>query len=233
MANLAEAPEAALLDSALQYYESQGFTVYVEPSQRTLPSFLQGYRPDALAVKGDKKIIIEVKRSSAEAREQFEQLRKVISEHPGWEVQFYYSPPRTTQPNIQAVPLTAIQRTLDEVEELRRNGRYLTALLLMRSTLEALARVLLATNMERPQQLRSVIETLASEGWITPEEADALRSTILMGNAAAHGQLDVTIGEGQLDIMISVLKNLAKLASEKIGSGELMSSGSTSPSSSQ
>ena len=59
---------AEVIESLLPRYEAEGFDVYVNPSPSILPPFMQTYRPDAIALKKDKKIAIEVVGSSAPLR---------------------------------------------------------------------------------------------------------------------------------------------------------------------
>lgn len=44
-------------------YEDQGYTVTFEPSQSDIPFPLHGYRPDILAIKGNERVLVEVKRA--------------------------------------------------------------------------------------------------------------------------------------------------------------------------
>jgi uncharacterized protein YutE (UPF0331/DUF86 family) len=211
MTNTAREREAGLLDALIQHYEGQGFEVFVDPSPHMLPAFLGGYRPDALAIKPDIKIAIEIKRSSPADKERFNQLAKLFEEHPGWELRFYYSEPQSPQTKLEIVPLDAIQRAVQMVKAMRTNRQYLPALLTACSTLEALGRVFLPDDMARPQEPIRLVELLASEGWLTPLEADVWRHAVSLRNAAAHGQLDAIIPEEELDKLIDALDRLAGL----------------------
>jgi uncharacterized protein YutE (UPF0331/DUF86 family) len=53
---------------------------------------------------------------------------------------------------------------------------------------------------------------LATEGLLTPDEADALRTAAATRNTAAHGQLDVKVEPALLDILISALRTLSDLS---------------------
>ena len=52
--------ERAILDTMVPELEADGFRVVIHPKQDTLPTFLQGYRPDMVAYKENKKLAIEI-----------------------------------------------------------------------------------------------------------------------------------------------------------------------------
>jgi hypothetical protein len=63
--SLPDTREVDVLESILPRYEAEGFEVFVHPSPSILPPFMQSYRPDAIALKPDKKVAIEVVRTAA------------------------------------------------------------------------------------------------------------------------------------------------------------------------
>jgi hypothetical protein len=52
--------ERDFLENLLPQYEAEGFSVFLHPSSTMLPTFMERYRPGAIAIKPDKKIAIEV-----------------------------------------------------------------------------------------------------------------------------------------------------------------------------
>ena len=56
-----ETTTSDVLEYFLPRYREQGFDVFVNPSPSILPSFMQGFRPDAVALRPDKKIAIKNK----------------------------------------------------------------------------------------------------------------------------------------------------------------------------
>jgi uncharacterized protein YutE (UPF0331/DUF86 family) len=77
---------------------------------------------------------------------------------------------------------------------------------------EAAARGLIPGNLGRPQTPERLLEILASEGYITPGEADALRTLGQLRNDAAHGRLDAAITRDQLADLVSVTRTLLELS---------------------
>jgi hypothetical protein len=47
--------EAAALHFMLTRLQEEGYSVFAQPSHAMLPTFLRGYRPDAIALKDGKK----------------------------------------------------------------------------------------------------------------------------------------------------------------------------------
>jgi uncharacterized protein YutE (UPF0331/DUF86 family) len=202
--------EADLLAGLLSQYEAEGFEVFIQPSSAMLPAFLKGQRPDAVAIKQDRKIAIELVRARGDSPGKVQQLRELFSGHPDWEVRVYYVAPRSPTGAIEIASRSSIDGAIQQVLELHAAGQVLAALLTGWATLEAAARALLPDLFERAQPTERLIEVLASEGYLTPKEADVLRKIGAARNAAVHGQLDVRIEPAQLDELLSVLRTLTK-----------------------
>ncbi|MBV8097229.1 MAG: hypothetical protein JOY71_17985 [Acetobacteraceae bacterium] len=62
--------------------EAEGFKVLIQPSRSMLPRFLSTFRPDAIAVKGEKKLAIDVVAGVGHQEAMLERAREVLSQHP-------------------------------------------------------------------------------------------------------------------------------------------------------
>jgi uncharacterized protein YutE (UPF0331/DUF86 family) len=205
-----ETREATLLEAVLAHYRAQGFNVYVHPSPAILPGFILPYQLDAVAIKPDKKIAIEVTRSRDTAADKIKRLEQAFAEHPDWTLDVYYSG-NFTENDIETPTAQVIESSIREIEELRRSGRLRAALVMGWAILEAIARSLLPDQLGRPQPPQTLIETLASNGFLTPREADSLRSAVSVRNAAAHGHLNAIVEPEQLDELVNALRTLLTL----------------------
>jgi uncharacterized protein YutE (UPF0331/DUF86 family) len=205
-----EKGETPLLDAVLARYRAQGFEVFVHPTATILPEFVLPYRLDAIAIKPDKKIAIEVTRSSHPA-ERIKRLSQIFSQHPDWVLEVYYTDD-LRENEISSPTSQAIQNSIQEIEELRTSGLSRAALVMGWSILEAIGRSLLPDQLSRPQPPRRLIETLASNGLLTPTEADTLRAAGAARNAVAHGQLDGIVEPRHLDQLIDALRTLLTLS---------------------
>src|SRR5262245_45191330 len=96
-----ESQERALLESILPDLEAEGFEVYVQPSPHSLPSFIRNYRPDVIARRSDKNLIIEIVREGRPTDKRSDALREVLSTHKDWELKTYYVSPNTTVQQIE------------------------------------------------------------------------------------------------------------------------------------
>jgi uncharacterized protein YutE (UPF0331/DUF86 family) len=203
------ATEADVLQSLLPQYEAEGFQVYVNPSPSILPSFLQSYRPDAIALRGDKRIVIEVIRSTQSSAEKVQRLQSLFPPKSGWELRVIYVSPLSDDRTLDIASYRSIDEAIERVSDLKRDGHFLPALVMAWATLEAIGRALLPERFRRPQTPGRLVEVLASEGYLTPHEADALRPAITVRNMAVHGGLESKVDEKQLEQHISVLRTLA------------------------
>ena len=86
------------------------------------------------------------------------------------------------------------------------------ALLTGWAVFEAAARALLPSSLIRPQPPARLIETLASEGYVTPDEADMLRRISRTRNELAHGRLDLTPSRDDVAMLIAVTRSMLEPA---------------------
>jgi uncharacterized protein YutE (UPF0331/DUF86 family) len=82
------------------------------------------------------------------------------------------------------------------------------------AVLEAAGRALLPQDLARPQPANKLIEVLASEGAVTPAEADSLRKATKLRNAASHGHLAVPVTELEVDQVVAATSLITGLAKE-------------------
>lgn len=203
--------EAEVIESLLPRYQAEGFDVYVNPSPSILPPFMQTYRPDAIALKKDKKIAIEVVGSTARSEQKIKTLQSLFADHDDWELRVFYASPVSSDKLLEIVSIPAINESIQRVIELRKEGHSLPALVMAWATFEAVGRALLPDRFQRPQTPARLVEVLGSEGYITPEEADTLRAASAIRNAVVHGQLDSVVDQKMLEGFVAILKTLTKL----------------------
>jgi REase_AHJR-like len=210
-----ETREADFLEDVLPRYEAEGFEVYVNPSPSILPPFMQDYRPDAIALSRDKKIAIEVVRTTKSSPEKLRHLQSLFAPHREWELRVLYVSPLSSDHLLQVASPEAISDAIRQVNALRKGGHKVPALVMAWATLEALGRALLPEQFGRPQTPARLVEVLASSGYLTPSEADVLRAAISQRNRAVHGGLDSDVEENLLERFTEILQTLVALRAGK------------------
>lgn len=203
--------EPDVLEATLAGYEADGYDVFVEPSPSVLPQFMRGVRPDAVAIRPDRKIAIEVKRSEGQSSDHIEQLRAMFVGHPDWELRVLYVSPRSPGATIELATPLAIERAISQAQQLKDVEPAGSALLIGWSALEAIARLLLPAQLGRPQPPIRLVEVLATEGLLTPDEADSLREIAKVRNHVAHGELDAEFEPRTVDDLAATVRSLARL----------------------
>jgi uncharacterized protein YutE (UPF0331/DUF86 family) len=212
--NTAETREETLLESVLPRYIADGFTVVRHPSPAVLPSFMGNYRPDAIALRPNKKIAIEVKRDLLSTQTYFRAISQLFDQHPDWELRVYYLPEFSQERNLKPPSEGAIEGATEEIANLKAAGHFAAATMMAWATLEAIGRALLPEKLTRPQPTGQLVEVLASEGLVTPSEADVLRRGVELRNAVAHGNLGIIVTEESVDELITAVRVLADLLSQ-------------------
>jgi uncharacterized protein YutE (UPF0331/DUF86 family) len=205
----AEDRESDVLENIIPRYQAEGFEVFLRPSPSILPPFMQSYRPDAVALRHDKKIAIEVVGSAERSKRKVHDLQSLFAPHQDWELRVFYVSPSESAGAINVASQDAILSSVREVRELERGGHARPALIMAWATLEALGRLLLPEQFRKSQTPARLIEVLASKGYLTPQEADTARAAISGRNFAVHGGLDPVIDQKLLTDFIAVLETVA------------------------
>ena len=203
-------------------YEARGLKFVIKPSREILPSFLEGYQPDAIAIDPNGGgAIIEVKRQESHAsNRKLAELAKKIGAQRDWEFKAIYTHPATENPdNIAKPTLEQIDPRLQEMRILADTGHFAPALVFGWAILESLAR--LASSSVRSTGLSPIqaVQALAEEGYIENEDAQRLRDLAKLRSAVAHGDFSVDVSAEQVDFLVSQLNELtshiAKVTAEQ------------------
>ena len=207
--------ERLILDSMVPELIAEGFRVVIHPKRRNLPTFFQGYEPDIVALKDNKNLAIEISgrphiTSASELKER--SLRERFADHPEWELRFVYAPPVNSETNIPVISKDTVAAHLHRLETSVDVMGLTAALLTGWAVFEAAARALLPNILTRPQSPARLIEALAWEGYVTPDEADMLRRLSRTRNEIAHGRLDLTPSRAEVAQLITVAKSLLETA---------------------
>jgi len=200
--------ERTVLDTMVPQLEAEGYRVVIHPRRDTLPTFLAGYQPDMVAYKDTKKLAFEIMTPGPAAKQKERALRERFGEHPDWELRFVYAPPATSDANIPVVSKQTITEHLDHLEASVDVMGPTAALLTGWSVFEAASRAVLPASLKRPQPPARLIETLASEGYVTPDEADMLRRLSRTRNEVAHGRLDLVPTWDDVAGLIAVTRSI-------------------------
>jgi hypothetical protein len=204
--------EQAILDTMVPDLEADGFRVVIHPGQEILPRFLQGYRPDMVAYKGNRNLAIEIKTGAAASELKERALRERFAGHPEWELRFVYAPPVHADADIPAASKQTVSEHLDRLAASVDAMGLAAALLMGWAVFEAASRAVLPSSFVRPQPPARLIETLASEGYVTPDEADLLRQLSRTRNEVAHGRLDLMPSRDDVALLISVTRAILEAA---------------------
>jgi uncharacterized protein YutE (UPF0331/DUF86 family) len=198
-----------VLDLLIPNLQAEGYTVYLQPTPQFLPPFMKGYVPDAIALgslDGQKNLAIEIIVDGSKPKEKRRDLKRLFEGQSKWERRLYYARPTALQ--IKATTKSVIETSISDVEKLIVEGRSGPALLMAWATLEGLGRLLLPKKLGRPQTPETLLDVLAGDGYVTPSEADLLRSLKQVRNHLVHGMLEQTVSSAEFAKFIEVLKLL-------------------------
>ena len=200
-----ESAATYVLENLRPRFEAEGYHVFLYPSPSILPPFMAGHRPDAIAVGPEKKIAFQV--APARDPEKAKRFHELIGEHGDWELRIVRVP--NSLPMIDVASRAAIDRAIAAVHKLKKGGHAVPALIMGWAVLEAIGRALAPDRYGRPQTPGRLVEFLAHEGYLSPDDADFVRPLIPLQNTAVHGALDAAVSEQALVQFVTVLEKLA------------------------
>jgi uncharacterized protein YutE (UPF0331/DUF86 family) len=204
------AREETVLEAILPRYVAEGFTVIRHPSSDVLPKFMGSYRPDAVALRPDKKIAIEIKAKGPGSKEGPTRIEDLFSGHSDWEFRVYYAPGYAEENPLRAPALSEIDSFVKEAGNLRNTGHLAAAVMTAWATLEAAGRILAPERLARPQPPVQLVEALASDGHVSPSEADTLRGISEVRNAVVHGELGAAVTPERVDQLLRIVRRVVK-----------------------
>jgi uncharacterized protein YutE (UPF0331/DUF86 family) len=207
--------EERVLESIMPRLEADGYDVYMHPPASLLPPFMEGYVPDMIALGRPKNLAIEIVSEASPSSSNLGRTRQRFEGASDWELRVYYIRPTSTEEAVETVSTDTIEDSLRSIDKLVSDRQLQPALLMAWATLEALGRALLPDKLARPQSAGLLVEALASDGLVTPTEADVLRRIAKQRNRIAHGNLKLPIQQADLDKLSGILKTLLGLPASR------------------
>jgi uncharacterized protein YutE (UPF0331/DUF86 family) len=204
-----EASEDVILERLVPDLKSQGYDVFVHPNKQMVPPFLGAYAPDLIALRDDKNLVIEIKHRSGRAENFLKDLAQRFEGQKRWEFRVVWINPSESQDRLTLQSQDTISARLEEISRLVDAGFIDSAMLLAWATFEAIGRKLMPKEFARPQSPGRLVQVLAQEGHITPDEGDVLRQLVDMRNRFIHGELTVAISRSQVEAFAKILLSLA------------------------
>lgn len=178
------------VEKTAKEYRERGYEVQLQARLKFLP----GFRPDIVAIKGDDRRVIEVKRRmTLRTDAAMGQLARAIESEPGWTFDLVLIPetPQLAAPEGSR-PLgidEALQR-VSGAEHLLQAGNTESSMLVAWSACEAVIRTLLETETEVRDEVSptsQLIDSATMHGVISHEHRDYLKQLLPLRNAVAHG----------------------------------------------
>jgi hypothetical protein len=120
----------------------------------------------------------------------------------------FHAPPLASNSQISPASRQLIEEQLGRAENVFDLVGPVASLLSAWSIFEAASRTLLSDDLSAPQRPGRLLEVLAADGYVTPDEADTLRRLGRLRNEAAHGQLSVTFTWTDLKALADVTRIL-------------------------
>jgi uncharacterized protein YutE (UPF0331/DUF86 family) len=211
-----ETQESEVLQKLQKQYEAQGYKFVAQPGSADVPTFLEGYIPDAIAISEDEKVIIEVKSTERKAQQNstVRFLASEVPKHEGWRFDLVIAEKLLSNTDASAEPgRHELVHEIEKVRKLSESGDYKSALVVGWAVLEALARKLVLNSKageSRRYLPRSVVEALVSGGYADDKTGDRLSEISKIRNRLVHGFTKLEVRRADSEFIISFVESLVK-----------------------
>lgn len=200
--------ENTALERIAPLLRAEGYEVIAEPAAGELPPFLADRRPDAIAVGKRPSLLVEVFRTEGNKEAgRISELRSLVRDRDDWELRvFYFS---TLEPVLSPVPNATASAAIQAARNISATEPR-AALLFAWSILEAAAREKIETAGSRPLNPNSLVNLLASEGYIDQEQASELFRLSELRSRMAHGQIDCAATTEDVSDLLSIAERIGQ-----------------------
>jgi hypothetical protein len=198
--------ERNALDEIEARLVDEGYRFLRDPERDKLPSFLQGLRPDAIAIGKKPSIVIEVLRVRTNATDtRVQKIRELIEGTNDWTLKVVYL-------SQYGVPMTmvdmhTITSSLEGAARVTETDPR-AGLLIAWATLEATLRHLQPDRAGRSLSPLSLVDLLVSQGLLSQIDGNELAKLARIRNAVAHGQLDTTPSREEVLLLVGITRRL-------------------------
>ncbi len=204
----ADVSQAAIIEGLLPRLKAEGYDVFVHPTAPLIPRFFGSYQPDVIALREDRNLAIEVAGFSPKADIRLGDIAALFMGQDNWEFRIIWAGPSQQSETLPRQPMSEIASKLAEIDRLIEGGHSDAAFLLSWAVLEALGRTLFEEKLRRPQTPGRLVEVLATEGVLSPSEADIARSLIPRRNQLVHGGLDAGVSREDAQALQTILHTI-------------------------
>jgi uncharacterized protein YutE (UPF0331/DUF86 family) len=206
-----EAREDLILQRLRDRYEREGYSFHAHPPRELLPAFLGAYRPDALALKGNGGVVVEIKLPPPRGGARLSEIARLFKDQTEWRLEIISLDEVADVLEIGTFSRSLIEDQLDGVQQLAREGRNRAAFAIGWATLEAATRALLSEANESnvtPRSPMQIGEILARYGFLDQATARTLSALVQARNSVVHGNLSYEIDPNTVTTLIDITRSL-------------------------
>lgn len=202
--------QTTVIEGLLPRLKAEGYNVFVYPQAPLVPPFLGSYLPDVIALREDRNLAIEVTKQGENSDIRLRDIAALFKGQDDWEFRIIWLTPDEQAKSLSKQPMSEIAEKLAEIDRLVDGGHFDAAFLLSWAVLEAFGRTLFEERISRPQTPGRLVEILATEGVLSPAEADVVRPLIGLRNRLMHGELDAGVSGENARAIQSILHTIVE-----------------------
>ncbi len=205
------------LEQVARQYRDEGYVVLLHPGADQLPAFAADFGVDLLAVRGEEKVLVQVKedRASLEADPAIPRRAEIVSANPGWSYDLVLlhgqSPIERIARRFGEPSLEQINLMLEEAQRASQAGALHAGFVLAWAGIEAALRRLaqkVGLQSKGEAQPGLLVRELYVTGNVSPEDYRFLEETHQRRTAIVHGLAPPNLDQGTVQEAINAARRL-------------------------
>lgn len=182
---------------------AEGWDVVDEPPADALPRELREFRPDLLAARGDKRLVVEIRglRMSGRSSEDLEVLTQRLATTPDWDLELVW--PGEDDP---PAPRALLEDRARRAQTLADSDPEAALMLAWSAAEGALVDVAERAGLSRTRSGAGLVTELSSRGLVTEEQYEVLRVAQQHRHLVAHGRVAEDLDPRLVQELVDLLR---------------------------
>jgi len=205
------------LEKIGKQYQDEGYNVILHPGADQLPAFAAAFGAEILAIRGDEKVLVQVKwdRATLQADPNIPRWAEIIDANPGWKYDLVVLFPDNPMERIARLAgepsIEQIIQMLDEAERVQQTRALRAGFVLAWAGVEAVMRRMAqraGLQGKRGSQPLLLVRELYSTGYISPEDFAFLEQTRQLRTTIVHGLAPPVLDQNLVQLTIDLARRM-------------------------
>jgi hypothetical protein len=191
------APTSEAVAAIADNYRKRGYAITLDPTEELMPTGVESYLPDFIAIRNDEKVAVEVKsRDSLGADPKLMRLAQQFRRVPGWRLDVAVVADTEPRRRPEVLTRAEIEHRLETADRVAAESRdYASALLLLWTAIEAVLHSRLENGKDQPVSPNRLAKLAYSLGLVSDDSVPLMEWLVRVRNDVVHGREATGVSE--------------------------------------